>query len=582
LHDGVTPEFVAILRKLEFRALLRQVESQASPTDASQAQAAANGLTPANKVDAQAVHFIALEPRVVTLNAEASELWVSAKPGEYAIVPFKDAAAILDGPLIGHNLKATFRALMAQNLPTAGLVAHDTRIAAFLLNSLQRSVDLGDLVEQTISPDDAGTTIAAIWQLYDEQKQAFAKLPELHKLATDIEFPTVYLLAKMEHRGILLDAPYLNQMSKEFEKKIGVLERNIYAKAGQEFNIGSPAQLGTILYEKLSLPTQGVKKGKTGAYSTGVAELDKLRPLHPIIDLITQYREYTKLKSTYIDALPKLMDDQGKLHTTYALDVAATGRLSSHDPNLQNIPTRTEMGNAIRTAFVPAEGNVFVSADYSQFELRLAAVMANDTKLIEDFNQDLDVHTKTAAEIYSIPMEDVSKAQRRHAKMVNFAVLYGMSPHGLSIATGMSMVEAKDFITKYFELRKPIREYIDRTLKDGLENGYVQTMLGRRRPTPDLKSSNWVVRQAAQRAAANMPIQGTEADLMKKAMLVVEDKLQGLGEQLLQVHDSILVETPEANASEVAKILKETMENIYPLPVHLKVDVSTGKNWGEL
>jgi DNA polymerase-1 len=263
--------------------------------------------------------------------------------------------------------------------------------------------------------------------------------------------------------------------------------------------------------------------------------------------------------------------------------VAATGRLSSHDPNLQNIPTRTDLGQAIRTAFLPAKGHVFVSADYSQFELRLSAVMSGDTELVTDFNNDIDIHTKTAAEVYGVPLDQVDKNMRRHAKVVNFGILYGMSPRGLSIATGMTFVEAKVFIDRYFELRKPVREYIDKTIEKALHDGYVETIFGRRRPTPDLKSSNFVVREAAKRAAANMPIQGTEADLMKIAMLEVEKKLEGLGEQILQVHDSILVETPEENAEKVATILKDTMENVHPsLKVKLKVDVKTGKNWGEI
>ncbi|MET0779342.1 MAG: DNA polymerase, partial [Candidatus Saccharimonadales bacterium] len=381
--------------------------------------------------------------------------------------------------------------------------------------------------------------------------------------------------------GILLDSAYLENMSGEFARKIAVLERNIYAKAGQEFNIASPSQLAMILFEKLGLPTAGVKKGKTG-YSTGASELDKLRALHPIVDLITQYREYTKLKSTYIDALPKLVDTEGKLHTTFALDVAATGRLSSHDPNLQNIPTRTELGQAIRTAFVPAEGHVFVSADYSQFELRLAACMADDKQMIADFNKDIDIHTATAAQVQGVPLDQVDKEMRRRAKAVNFGILYGMSPHGLSVATGMSLMESKDFIAKYFELRKPLQQYMADTADKALKNGYVETIFGRRRPTPDMKAANYMIREGAKRAAINMPIQGTEADLMKLAMLHVEERLDGLGEQLLQIHDSILVETPKANAEKVAKILKETMENVYKLPVKLAVDVKTGNNWGEL
>ncbi|MET1033023.1 MAG: DNA polymerase I [Candidatus Saccharimonadales bacterium] len=588
LEDGITPEFAAMLRKLEFRQLLRQVEAQLTRKEIAEAEA-----TVVDKVESAQItpykiaDFDTDAPRVVAVNAGARELWVSASPGTFAAVNLDqltkaDIAILAKGSLIGHDLKSTFRALLALDFEWPGSIGHDTRIGAFLLNSLERSRELGDLMDQTIDVDDGGQVIGSIWKLYEDQKMQFEELPELTKLAQEIEFPTIYLLAKIEHRGILLNSDYLATMSSEFEQKIGILERNIYAHAGREFNIGSPSQLATILFGDLALPTQGVKKGKTG-YSTGANELAKLRASHPIIDLITQYREYTKLKSTYIDSLPKLVDAEGKLHTTFALDVAATGRLSSHDPNLQNIPTRTDLGQAIRIAFVPAPGNVFISADYSQFELRLAAVMSNDTALVEDFNNDVDIHTKTAAEVYSVPLSEVDKNMRRHAKVVNFGILYGMSPHGLSVATGMTPGEAKMFIDRYFELRKPVREYIDSTVRNALQDGYVETIFGRRRPTPDLKSSNFVVRESAKRVAANMPIQGTEADLMKIAMLDVEEKIEGLGEQILQIHDSILVETSEANAEKVAKILKEAMEQVYPeLGVKLQVDVKTGKNWGEI
>lgn len=586
LRDGLTPEFAAMLRKLEFKSLLRQAEAQLSHAEIAEAEAALDKLTPAEQQPYDKGHFKNDVPRALSINDECTVLWVSAAPGQYAALGLEqlteaDIALLANGPAIGHDLKTTFRALLAHDMAWPGRVGHDTRIGAFLLNSLERSRNLDDLLGHAIDTDDGGQVMAAIWKLYEKQRIELEQLPALKRLATDIEFPTINLLAGLEHHGILLDSDYLEQMSKAFEQKISILERNIYAHAGKEFNISSPGQLAAILFDTLQLPAQGVKKGKTG-YSTGANELAKLRSLHPVIDLITQYREYTKLKSTYIDTLPKLVDAHGKLHTTYALDVAATGRLSSHDPNLQNIPTRTDLGQAIRTAFRPAKGNVFISADYSQFELRLAAVMAGDQKLIDDFNQEVDIHTKTAAEIYAIPPETVTKNQRRHAKMVNFAVLYGMSAHGLSLATGMSRDQAVLFINKYFELRRPIREYIDKTLQDALHNGYVETMFGRRRPTPDLKSANFVVREAAKRAAANMPIQGTEADLMKLAMLKVGERLGGLGDQILQVHDSILVETPRANAPQVADILKSTMENVHPLPVKLKVDVKTGRNWGEL
>jgi len=589
LHNGFAPEFAAELRKLEFRNLLHQVESQLTEKEVKQAAAEAPGreLQSAKVVNFNAKDFKPGVPRVVSTNPEGSEIWLSADVEHVSAIHFGmlDSGVIQtlsNGPVVGHDLRPLFRAVLKNGLAWPGLIGHDTRIGAFLLNSLLRSRELADLLERPIDLTDAGQTTAAIWQAYNDQKVQFEQLPRLEKLARDIEFPTIYLLACIEDRGILLDSEYLQKMSREFEGTIGTIEQDIYKNAGKAFNILSPTQLGTILFEELHLPTQGVKKGKTG-YSTGANELAKLRGLHPIIDLVTRYREYTKLKSTYIDALPKLVDEHGKLHTTFALDVAATGRLSSRDPNLQNIPTRTDLGHAVRTAFVPAEGNVFVSADYSQFELRLAAAMAGDEKLISDFNSGVDVHTATAAQVYGVPLDEVTKAMRRHAKVVNFGILYGMSPHGLSVATGMSIMQAKDFIQKYFELRAPIRKYIDDTLQQALKNGYVETIFGRRRPTPDLKSSNFVVREAAKRAAANMPIQGTEADLMKIAMLEVEKNLAGKGMQILQVHDSILVECPKINAAEVAAILKTTMEHVHTaLTVKLKVDVTTGSSWGEL
>jgi len=604
LEPTTPPEFVDILKKLEFRNLLQKVELPARPAPeagkpapkkaAEQQSTAQQALLGITEKEIEALPTVPFDPavfkpnapRILALNGEASELWVSADNKKVSVLDLDNLGhieALANGPIIGHDLKSVFRALLIHDIEWTGPIGHDTRIGAFLLDSLIRSRQLADIIDCAIDMDQPGEVTAAIWQAYEDQKAQFNDLPEISKLAHDIEFPTIYLLASMEHRGVLLDSAYLQKMSQEFAGKISAIEQEIYSHAGQDFNIASPAQLGMILFEKLQLPTQGIKKGKTG-YSTGAKELDKLRELHPIIDLVTKYRELAKLKSTYIDALPKLVDINGKLHTTYALDVAATGRLSSHDPNLQNIPTRTEMGQAIRTAFVPAEGNVFVSADYSQFELRLAAVLAGDQKLIDDFNKDIDIHQATAAEVYNVPLNEVTKDMRRHAKTVNFGVLYGMSPHGLSIATGMTMHEAKLFIEKYFALRAPIRAYMDNVVVQALDDGYVSTLFGRRRPTPDLKSSNFIIREAAKRAAINMPIQGTEADLMKMAMLAVEEKLlqAGLGEQILQVHDSILVETPIANAQKVADLLKETMENIYKLPVKLAVDVSTGKNWGDL
>jgi DNA polymerase I len=459
---------------------------------------------------------------------------------------------------------------------------HDIRQAAFLIDPLQRDRSISGLAGEEFDETVPGLVMSVLYRTYQSHLEQFNRLPGVARVARDMDFPLTHLLYRMEARGVRIDTDFLADMSGELSEEYVRLEQEMYSLVGYEFNIGSPAQLSEVLFTKLQLPTAGIKKGKTG-YSTGQKELDKLRGQHPIIELIERTRELAKLKNTYVDALPKLVDENQRLHTTFNQDVTSTGRLSSTNPNLQNIPIRSELGRRIRRAFVPDEGNVLISADYSQFELRLAAVLAGDERLIEDFNSDIDIHTKTASEVYDIPIEQVTKDQRRDAKVINFGVLYGMSPHGLSVATGMPMSQAKEFIGHYFEVRAPIRAFIDKTLEDAKDNGYVETYLGRRRPTPDINSSNFMVREAAKRAAANMPIQGTEADLMKMAMLKVDEVIGDKGEQILQIHDSILIECPEANADEVSRLLKEVMENISPeLSVRLKVDVSSGKHWGEL
>lgn len=496
--------------------------------------------------------------------------------------------------LVGHDTKHMLKVLINLGVPLPK-VAHDVHLGAFLLNPLLRSQELGDLMHKAFgsgagidsASDDefvefAPQIVNGIWSLTKFQRDDLAKYPKLEKVAHDIEWRIVHVLARMEYEGIKLDTEYLKKMSVEFEGIISDVEQEIYGHADQEFNISSPAQLSKVLFEDMGIPTNGIKKGKT-AYSTAVGELDKLRWDYPIINLITQYREYTKLKSTYVDALPKLVDENSRLHTDFRLTIAQTGRLSSADPNLQNIPVRTEIGKKIRDAFVAGEGNSFVSADYSQFELRLAAAMAGDKELVELFNQDADIHTETAAQIYGIKPHEVLPEQRRHAKVINFGILYGMSTHGLAVATGMSLVEAKEFLEKYKELRKPLFDYTAGLIELAKKQGYVETIFGRRRPMPDIHSSNFIVRSSAERAAMNMPIQGTEADLMKMAMIKVDEVIPNGAKQLLQIHDSIMVECKTSQVEEVEKILVSTMENIYTkLPVKLKVDVKSGKTWGDL
>ena len=421
---------------------------------------------------------------------------------------------------------------------------------------------------------------------YAKQMKNLSKMPKLYQILTDYDLPLIPVLYEMEKTGVLIDRAYFKELQKEFTEKVAELEQKIYSVCGVNFNVNSPIQLSKVLFEDLALPTKGIKKTTRG-FSTGVSELEKLEGQHPVIEMIKEYREVSKLLSTYILPLPELAGEDGRIHTTFTQNVTATGRLSSVNPNLQNIPVRSEDGKRIRTGFVAENGKILVSADYAQFELRLAAALAGDQKLIESFAQNVDIHTKTAAEVFGIRMEDVSKTQRRAAKVINFGVLYGMSPKGLADSAEMNFYEAKQFIDDYFRVRKPIKDYLEKTLQQAREEGFVETFFGRRRPTPDVKSSNFIIRSAAERAAQNMPIQGTEADLMKRAMIrvnnLLKEKYQEGAKLILQVHDSLIIECTKGLEEEVSADLVQIMENVAPeLPVRLKADVSIGVNWGEL
>ena len=572
-----------LLGKLEFRSLLRNLPEhmRASEGEASTEQ---QNYDAAEELSGNKVSKVLSTAKELVVVPDDETVWLSHERGKAAKLPLADAARIIGAvPIIGHDVKEFLKQLLAAGaaLPE---IHHDTAQGSFLLNPLRKSRQLADLIgAETI--DDPKLAVSAIWALYEEQSTALDALPDLARVARTIDFPLIPVLARMEFRGIKLDTAQLARMDQELSEQIATIQQKIFEMVGHEFNIASPSQLAEVLFTKLQLPTAGIKRGKTG-YSTGQSELDKLRGQHPIIEQIEQFRELTKLQNTYVKALPKLVDEHGRIHTTFNQDVAATGRLSSTDPNLQNIPIRTEAGRKIRDAFVPDKGNVFVSADYSQFELRLAAVLAGEEKMINDFNAGTDIHAKTASEVHKIPLDDVTKAMRRAAKVINFGVLYGMSSHGLAAAAGMSFADAKQFINEYFRIRPKLRDYMKQTIQQAKDAGYVETLFGRRRPTPDTKSSNFVVRMAAERAAANMPIQGTEADLMKMAMLKVQQNLDQqfkAADQLLQIHDSILIECPKDMAEQISLMLVDTMENIYPeLGVKLQVDVHTGDNWGEV
>lgn len=583
VNDLDTAKLKELLTRLEFRSLLRNLPTHMQNHDVvvggEENLATVESVEELSKSQASAVLMMA---DCLVAWQDGNDVWLSHERGKAAKLPLADAAKVLEHvALVGHDTKSLLKNLLAVGIEQLPEVKHDTEQGSFLLNPLRKSRELADLVGME-SIDDPKLAVSAIWALYDEQRQALESLPELARVAGTMDFPLIEVLARMEYKGIKLNAHLLADMDTQLTEDIAKIQETMYAMADGEFNIASPAQLAEVLFTKLELPTAGIKRGKTG-YSTGQKELDKLRGQHPIIELIEQFRELTKLQNTYVQTLPQQADENGRIHTTFKQDVAATGRLSSTDPNLQNIPIRTELGRKIRDAFVPDDGNVFVSADYSQFELRLAAILAGDEKMINDFNAGTDIHAKTASEVYHVPLDDVTKEQRRRAKVVNFGVLYGMSQHGLAAAADMSFAEAQHFINEYFRVRPKVKQYLDTAIKKAHDDGFVETLYGRRRWTPDVKSSNFAVRQAAERAAANMPIQGTEADLMKLAMIEVDKRLDGRGDQLLQIHDSILIECPKENAEAISEMLVSTMENIAPdLGVKLQVDVHTGNNWGEV
>ena len=442
------------------------------------------------------------------------------------------------------------------------------------------------------SAEDADITL----RVANIQRKKLADLEQL-KLCEELEFPLLSVLARMEAAGVSLDIAYLADMSKDLERQIDNLIRDIYSDAGGQFNINSTQQLGDILFNRLKLPT--VRKTKTG-FSTDVNVLEALHGQHPIIDKMLDYRQFTKLKSTYIDALPSLVNPKtGKLHTSFNQTVALTGRLSSADPNLQNIPIRTELGRAIRRAFVPSNANsVIMSADYSQIELRVMAHISDDAGLQEAFRNKEDIHTSTSAKVFGVKLEDVTRDMRRKAKEVNFGIMYGIGPFGLASRLEISQTEAKEIIQRYFERFPKVKQYINDTIDSARHKGYVSTLLGRRRYLPDINSRNFTVRSNAERQAINMPIQGTSADMIKLAMIRIDEALQkpeasrrldsSRGQKsevrsrmLLQVHDELVFEVPKNEVEMMKELVADKMKHALTLNVPLEVDVGTGANWLE-
>ena len=477
----------------------------------------------------------------------------------------------------GHNIKDLMRALLDEGLPTDGFV-FDTALAAYLLDATAGSYDLPRLAQTYLGeelPD-----VQAVWALQpvlQEKMDAQAMLP----LFTDVELPLCPVLARMEQAGFLVDRKALYDFGESLTSSIEQLQQSIWALAGEPFNIQSPKQLGTILFERLMLPAG--KKTKTG-WSTNAAVLDKLRGKHPIVEQILDYRTLTKLKSTYADGLLKEISADGRIHTNFQMTVTATGRLSSTEPNLQNIPVRRELGAQIRKMFVASPGKVLVDADYSQIELRLLAHIANDETMIAAFRSGEDIHAVTASQVFGVPLAEVTPLQRSHAKAVNFGIVYGISAFSLAQDIGVFQNEAKAYMDSYFAKYHGVRTYMTRVVEQAKADGYVTTLFGRRRDLPELKSSNFNVRSFGERVALNMPIQGTAADIIKAAMVRVDARMRTEHLQarlLLQVHDELIVECPAEEAETVRAILVEEMEHVVDYRVPLLVDAKTGASWAE-
>jgi DNA polymerase-1 len=407
-------------------------------------------------------------------------------------------------------------------------------------------------------------------------------------LFKDIEMPLIRVLMDMEMTGVAVDVPFLNKMSGELSERMATIEKDITEAAGMAFNLNSTQQLSKILFERLRLTPPGQqRKTASGHYSTSADVLEDLRGQHPVVDWILEYRELSKLKSTYLDALPQQINPHtGRIHTSYNQTGSVTGRLASSDPNLQNIPTRTEIGRKVRQAFVAVPGQVLISVDYSQIELRIVAAMAKDETMLDSFRHEQDIHATTAAAIYGVPLAEVTKEQRRHAKTINFGLIYGMSPFGLSRAANLTLAEAENFVKAYFKQFPGVKSYLDSIRHKATHEGYVETLLGRRRYFPALKNqTNPNLRNREEREAINAPIQGTAADIMKIAMIHLPPALKKAGlkaELLLQVHDELVLECPVDELKDAVKIVEHIMESAYEIGIPLTTEARTGKNWGEL
>jgi len=594
--QGVDEKLAAeLLRELEFNSIIREVSpSQVElPGLESNAKPAA---TVKGKDLAEALRTLADAPRIAVdlTTAEAGRDTLQLASTNRTIVVEQDdiagAASLLSSerpPKSCHDLKSQIAAFARHGIALKG-VDFDTMLAGFLINSGQGEPSLTNLYHEYLAPLGASSPPGNNADLVRNLREALTARLEADALTSmynEIELPIAPILAAMEADGIGIDGDALKVISKEFAEQMGRLERECYELAGREFNLNSPIQLREVLFTHLKLSAKGLKKTKSG-FSTDADTLEKLAAVHPMPRKLIEYRTISKLKSTYADALSEVIrSGTGRIHTTWHQALVPTGRVSSSDPNLQNIPTRSVEGRRIRRAFVPKPGCIFVSADYSQIDLRVMAHLSGDKTLVEAFNTGEDIHVRTATEVLGVTPDKVNAEARRLAKVINFGIIYGMGSQRLAGELGIALAEASDYIKRYFERLPGVRAWLDDTVRTARTTGFVTTMYGRRRYLPELNAQPGGARAQAERIAINTPIQGTAADLIKLAMIRLDKALRErkLGARMiLQVHDELLLEAPQSEWQEAAKLAKREMEGVAELKIPLKVELKSGSNWAEM
>lgn len=627
IENLYTPEAYQYMKQLEFKSILQKFDSDAFSTESVEEKfATVTELGDAEQLFKEAVKAEAAGAQLIIENGGVTAMALCLSEEKIYSIP---AAGFITGEYLAEKMEELCRTLPSMSvldlkpqLPwlmsrdrsvvdgsrniDGGAVMFDAGVAGYLLNPLKDTYDYDDLARDYLDltvpsradligklsfeaafemmPEKAQTCICYMGYVALKARPVLEKKLEetgMKKLFFDIEMPVIYSLYHLEEEGITVRREELQAYGDRLKLQIDKLESEIYAETGCEFNINSPKQLGEILFERMEMP--GGKKTKTG-YSTAADVLEKLAPDYPVVQKILDYRQVAKLKSTYADGLAAFIREDGRIHGTFNQTITATGRISSTEPNLQNIPVRMELGREIRKLFVPREGCVLLDADYSQIELRVLAHMSGDEHLIEAYQKAEDIHAITASEVFHVPLEEVTPLLRRNAKAVNFGIVYGISAFGLSEGLSITRKEALEYINRYFETYPDVKKFLDRLVEMGKEKGYVETMFGRRRPIPELKSANFMQRSFGERVAMNSPIQGTAADIIKIAMIRVDQRLrkENLRSRLvLQVHDELLIETWEEELSKVQTVLEEEMKNAAHLRVALEIDMKTGKSWFE-